>query len=207
MMEIAKLEAEAKAKAAEVAILKAKLALKDANEGASNTQQGGAGSNDNKDVDITDSIERIIANAESQIILENSIVDSDSDSSPAPSLDDSEFDILPSPPSLVYESSDTSEAMPVIINLVDPPFIIRQSSVPSPSPEKSTLEYTKLELEQRDENNITSKNNDGIDSTLELLYTKIEDCRTKLMDPNSSMDDQTDAAQLMTQYAKSAQAL
>ena len=206
MMEIAKLEAEAKAKAAEVAILKAKLALKDVNEGASSTQQGGAG-NGIKDVDITDSIERIIANAESQIILENSIVDSDSDSSPAPSLDDSEFDILPSPPSLVYESSDTSEAMPIIINLVDPPFIIRQSSVPSPSPEKSALEYTKLELEQRDENNITSKNNDGIDSTLELLYTKIEDCRTKLMDPNSSMDDQTDAAQLMTQYAKSAQAL
>ena len=207
MMEIAKLEAEAKAKAAEVAILKAKLALKDANEGASNTQQGGAG-NGNKDVDITDSIERIIANAESQIILENSIVDSDSDSSPAPSLDDSEFNILPSPPSLVYESNDTSEAMPIIINLVDPPFIIRQSSVPSPSPEKSTSEYTKLELEQRDENNITSKNNnDGIDSTLELLYTKIEECRTKLMDPNSSMDDQTDAAQLMTQYAKSAQAL
>ena len=206
MMEIAKLEAEAKAKAAEVAILKAKLALKDANEGASNTQQGGAG-NGIKDVDITDSIERIIANAESQIILENSIVDSDSDSSPAPSLDDSEFNILPSPPSLVYESNGTSEAMPIIINLVDPPFIIRQSSVPSPSPEKSTLEYTKLELEQRDENNITSKNNDGIDSTLELLYTKIEECRTKLMDPNSSMDDQTDAAQLMTQYAKSAQAL
>ena len=206
MMEIAKLEAEAKAKAAEVAILKAKLALKDATEGASNTQQGGAG-NGSKDVDITDSIERIIANAESQIILENSIVDSDSDSSPAPSLDDSEFNILPSPPSLVYESSDTSEAMPIIINLVDPPFIIRQSSVPSPSPENSALDYTKLELEQRDENNITSKNNDGIDSTLELLYTKIEDCRTKLMDPNSSMDDQTDAAQLMTQYAKSAQAL
>jgi hypothetical protein len=208
MMKVAKLEAEAKAKAAEVAILKAKLALKDANEGASNTQQGRAG-NGNKDVDITDSIERIIANAESQIILENSIVDSDSDSSPAPSLDDSEFDILPSPPSLVYESNDTSETMPIIINLVDPPFIIRQSSVPSPSPEKSALQYTKLvlELEQRDENNITSKNNDGIDSTLELLYTKIEECRTKLMDPNSSMDDQTDAAQLMTQYAKSAQAL
>ena len=206
MMEIAKLEAEAKAKAAEVAILKAKLALKDANEGASNTQQGGAG-NGIKDVDITDSIERIIANAESQIILENSIVDSDSDSSPAPSLDDSDFNILPSPPSLVYESNDTSEAMPIIINLVDPPFIIRQSSVPSPSPENFTLDYTKLELEKRDENNITSKNNDGIDSTLELLYTKIEDCRTKLMDPNSSMDDQTDAAQLMTQYAKSAQAL
>ena len=206
MMEIAKLEAEAKAKAAEVAILKAKLALKDVNEGASSTQQGGAG-NGIKDVDITDSIERIIANAESQIILENSIVDSDSDSSPAPSLDDSELNILPSPPSLVYESSDTSEVMPIIINLVDPPFIIRQSSVPSPSPEKSALEYIKPELEQRDENNITSKNNDGIDSTLELLYTKIEDCRTKLMDPNSSMDDQTDAAQLMTQYAKSAQAL
>merc|ERR1740130_1980871 len=167
MMEIVKLEAEAKAKAAEVAILKAKLALKDANEGASSTQQRGAG-NGNKDVDITDSIERIIANAESQIILENSIVDSDSDSSPAPSLDDSEFNILPSPPSLVYESNDTSEAMPIIINLVDPPFIIRQSSVPSPSPEKSALEYNKLELEKRDENNITSKNNDdGIDSTLE----------------------------------------
>ena len=206
MMKIAKLEAEAKAKAAEVAILKAKLALKDVNEGASSTQQGGAG-NGIKDVDITDSIERIIANAESQIILENSIVDSDSDSSPAPSLDGSEFNKLPSPPSLLYEGSDTSEVMPIIINLVDPPFIIRQSSVPSPSPEKSTSEYVKLELEQRDENNITSKNNDGIDSTLELLYTKIEECRTKLMDPNSSMDDQTDAAQLMTQYAKSAQAL
>merc|ERR1740130_1324136 len=205
MMEIAKLEAEAKAKAAEVAILKAKLALKEANEGASSTQQVGAG-NGIKDVNITDSIERIIANAESQIILENSIVDGDSDSSPAPSLDDGEFDILPSPPSLVYESSNTSETMPIIINLVDPPFIIRQSSVPSP--EMSALEYTKLELEQRDENNITSNNDDdGIDSTLELLYTKIEECRTKLMDPNSSMDDQTDAAQLMTQYAKSAQAL
>merc|ERR1740130_1657817 len=148
MMEITKLEAEAKAKAAEVAILKAKLALKDANEGASSTQQGGAG-NGIKDVNITDSIERIIANAESQIILENSIVDSDSDSSPALSLDDNEFNVLPSPPSLVYESSDTSEAMPIIINLVDPPFIIRQISVPSPSPEMSALDYTSLELEQR----------------------------------------------------------
>merc|ERR1740130_758810 len=76
MMEITKLEAEAKAKAAEVAILKAKLALKDANEGASNTQQGGAG-NGIKDVNITDSIERIIANAESQIILETTFIGAD----------------------------------------------------------------------------------------------------------------------------------
>jgi hypothetical protein len=226
MMEIAKLEAEAKAKAAEVAILKAKLALKEANEGANTQERAG---NDQKDAGITDSIERIIANAESQIIIEttdiradsaqeasfidedrreeNSIVDGGIDSSPAPSLDDEDFDRLPATPSLVYESSDTSEAMPIIINLVDPPFIIRQGSVPSPSPERYTLEYTKPKPEQSDKNNTTSMNNDGIDSTLELLYTKIEECRTKLMDPNSSMNDQTAAAQLMTQYAKSAQAL
>jgi hypothetical protein len=254
MLEISKLEAEAKAKAAEVAILKAKLALKEAKEGA-NTRQGAG--NGNKDTGITESIERIIANAESQIIIENtdiradsaheasfndedrreenSIVDGGIDCALAPSLNDSEFDGLPAPPSLVYES-DTSEAMPIIINLVNPPSIIRQSSVPSPSPEspeKSALEscgleqtspleasekkqedgdtnrakYTKSKPEQSDENNIRSKNNDGIDSTLEFLYTKIEECRTKLMDPNSSMDDQTAAAQLMTQYAKSAQAL
>ena len=62
-------------------------------------------------------------------------------------------------------------------------------------------------LEEGDDTNKASYTNDGIDSTLELLYTKIEECRTKLMDPSSSMDDQTAAAQLMTQYAKSARAL
>ena len=46
-----------------------------------------------------------------------------------------------------------------------------------------------------------------VEDTLENLYTKIEDCRAKLMDPLADMDEQTTAAQLMTKYAKSAQAL
>jgi hypothetical protein len=243
MLEISKLEAEAeaKAKAAEIAILNAKLALKEANEGEYIIQQGTG--KDSKDADITDSIEKIIANAESQIIIEttdvradsahkasfndedrreeNSIVDDGIDCSPAPSLNDREFDSLPAPVSSTNESDTTAEAMPTIINLVDyiidmvdPPSIIRQSSAPSPSPESSALESYDLEqnspleaLEEGDDTNKASYTNDGIDSTLELLYTKIEECRTKLMDPSSSMDDQTAAAQLMTQYAKSARAL
>jgi len=45
------------------------------------------------------------------------------------------------------------------------------------------------------------------DETLELLCTRIEECRAKLMDPGASIHDQTGAAVLMEQYAKSAIAI
>jgi len=55
-----------------------------------------------------------------------------------------------------------------------------------------------------DDNN--NDNFDGIEGTMILLLTKIDECRAKLTDPSSSLDEQTAAAQLMTQFAKTAKA-
>ena len=50
-------------------------------------------------------------------------------------------------------------------------------------------------------------NSSVIEGTLRLLITKIDECRANLTDPNSSLEEQTDAAQMMTQFAKTAKAL
>eukprot|EP00537_Pseudo-nitzschia_pungens_P003061 CAMPEP_0172379108 /NCGR_PEP_ID=MMETSP1060-20121228/69763_1 /TAXON_ID=37318 /ORGANISM="Pseudo-nitzschia pungens, Strain cf. cingulata" /LENGTH=404 /DNA_ID=CAMNT_0013106843 /DNA_START=399 /DNA_END=1613 /DNA_ORIENTATION=+ len=46
-----------------------------------------------------------------------------------------------------------------------------------------------------------------LEDTLLVLESKIEECRMVLMDPNSSLEEQTRSTTLMTQYAKSAKAL
>jgi len=54
---------------------------------------------------------------------------------------------------------------------------------------------------------VRASNTNSVGGILEVLYSKIEECRRKLMDPKSSMEEQAAAAQSMTQYALSAQAL
>ena len=47
----------------------------------------------------------------------------------------------------------------------------------------------------------------GIEGTVLLLKSKVDECQAKLMDPSSSLEELTVAAQLMTQYAKTTKAL
>jgi len=305
-LEISKLqaEAEAKAKAAEAAIEKAKLAW---NELTNDThEETNRKATDPESVNrlVTESIKKTIRDAENQVVFE--VEDERVDSLIKVSANDDEKrddnDLLdgaftnkecdepelkdspvPDPPEM-FSVPKTEKEISIVVDLVDPPSIVRQSAVPSPTPDpirslnpssfctpptKKNIEvfdgkeefikkeetvksimakYTKPKPDPTPVRNVTvekDKQHDAkavptpkqdvtvevdkqhdvvvntcpntntntcpdtcnIDGTLESLYNKIEECRAKLMDPVSTMDEQTAAAQLMTKYAKSAQAL
>lgn len=243
---------------------------------------------------ITESIERTIQDAEDQVAFEievderaeesavetsaideekrdgTSLLDNDDDDDEDSTADEDCKEAEPTDPP-VFQTY-TEEEMPTVVDLVDPPTIIRRSAAPSPTPgrdpstfstppkNKSSSSSREEEFTQKEETakNIMAKYNKPkpdptptrttastaesdvqttattastveeseaqpiirtdtstpeeenpctVEGTLESLYTKIEECRAKLMDPLASMDEQTAAAQLMTKYAKSAQAL
>merc|ERR1711865_447566 len=92
--------------------------------------------------------------------------------------------------------------------------LANQPKLDPPTPTRTTT-ASSAEIVDDDAPSTTPKNDEvaapdsscTVEDTLENLYTKIEDCRAKLMDSLADMDEQTTAAQLMTKYAKSAQAL
>lgn len=170
-------------------------------------------------------------------------------------------DVVPTPKRLLTDKSEVDEERPssIVDNLVEPPAIIRHSSVPSPTPgvkimkskpdmlpvstplhvkkskevmdkeeaarlimakysnkqpkvdsapqqsiiveeKKNTVDTEKIDAKERKGSVLNENTID--DDELDDIYLKIEKYRDKLMDVNSSMDEQTEAAQMMAKYAK-----
>jgi len=116
----------------------------------------------------------------------------------------------PSPGVTTYDGKDAiSKKEESVKNM-----LANQPKPDPPTPTRTTT-ASSAEIVDDDAPSTTPKNDEvaapdsscTVEDTLENLYTKIEDCRAKLMDPLADMDEQTTAAQLMTKYAKSAQAL
>merc|ERR1712238_211932 len=80
---------------------------------------------------------------------------------------------------------------------------------PKPEQHAAADESKQHELSEQDTNNDvdTTANSNNNKLRWMSLQSKIEECRTKLMDPESSMEEQGVAAKLMTKYALSAKVL
>merc|ERR1711865_22186 len=80
---------------------------------------------------------------------------------------------------------------------------------PKPEQHAAADESKQHELSEQDTNNDvdTTANSNNNKLRWMSLQSKIEECRTRLMDPESSMEEQGVAAQLMTKYALSAKVL
>merc|ERR1712194_756081 len=80
---------------------------------------------------------------------------------------------------------------------------------PKPEQHAAADESKQHELSEQDTNNDVDTTTDSNNNKLRwmILQSKIEECRTKLMDPESSIEEQGVAAELMTKYALSAKAL
>jgi len=117
--------------------------------------------------------------------------------------------------SSTFESCDLEKQDPPLGSLFDKLIEIGNTTKPKyttvPEQHEATEESKHCDLTGKDTKDeageVRVSNTNSVDGILEVLYAKIEECRKKLMDPRSSMEDQGAAAQLMTKYAVSAQAL
>jgi len=95
--------------------------------------------------------------------------------------------------------------------IASPPTIVRDSEEIAQVFEPSTQQQEPLASKDptatiaEDEPPQTTTNT--VAETLEVLVAKIEECRQTLLDPNATIEAQTNAAQLMVQYARSTKAL
>lgn len=192
---VAQLEAEAdkKAKMAEVAILKAKLALQDVDSSVKH------GSN------IVQTIAQKINIAEKNT---SSITEDRAEISSVPSTRDERQE----------HSVDTNNEVAGItaneVDIAEPPAIVRQTELPADVAAADKKEKKGLTI-------ITNMSNDAnefvvsplgngsprkrsIDdgSTMETIYRKIEECQETILNPNKSMEEQSKAAELMEKMAR-----
>jgi hypothetical protein len=207
-------EAAKKAKAAELAIMKAKLAY---------TSIGSTSKKDPSSEDTAQIIAQTIALAqkEAESVTAEDRTERASVASPkaeerqgsGTSINDGLHDSVSKEVAAINEDS---------IEIMEPPTIVRQKELPPPeedgstskgSHEEETMEKKELTVitdnsHQPQEDVISPLNNDGeeksnpMGDTLETIYMKIEQCREIMMDPNTPMAEQASAVELMTKMAQ-----
>lgn len=193
---VALLEAETdkKAKMAEVAILKAKLALQ------------GVGNGMKSDGDIAANIAKTIAEAEKETLVTEDRAEIASFSS---TRDERQEHSVSSPSNNAEVSAITEQ----VIDIADPPAIVRQIELPAVVQEKRSKKDLTVVTDMDDTINefVVSPLGDGsprkrtIDedgSTIDTIYKKIEECRETILNPNASMEEQSKAAELMEKMAR-----
>ncbi|KAG7337901.1 hypothetical protein IV203_022431 [Nitzschia inconspicua] len=184
------IEADKKSKMAEVAILKAKLALQCVDSQVKNGSQ------------IAEAIAKIISKAEKGVTVAEDRAEISSISSPRDERQEHSVDT----------NNEVSGINEIDIDIAEPPKIIRQTEVPADlEDKKGKKELTVVtDIEDAADEFVISPLDDASPrkrsmddgSTIETIYRKIEECQQTILNPNVSMEEQSKAAELMEKMAR-----
>jgi hypothetical protein len=186
---VAQLEVEAdkKAKMAEVAILKAKLALQVVDTCLKNNS------------DVAETIALPLSETEKI----SNITEDRAEISSSPSTKDERQEHF------MDDNNEVSAITDEVVDIVEPPKIIRQTEFPIDVKTKEKELSVVTDMDDGAHEWVVSPLNDDSprkrsmdDSTRETIYKKIEECQGMILDPNASIEEQFKAAELLEKMAR-----